>query len=332
MKIALCILSLLVVGLTLVCVWLLRQLRHIRQQVTESVTTTKQSTDTAPQDAPASAEKKIGEIASPVIIPKPTQKADGALVKPLSDKPKRKIVVVDDSADSRKEMAFQLASDFEVLVAEDGKQGLALVRDQHPVLVVSSVRMPVMTGYELCHAIREDTALCQIPVILVSALSERENIIYGLEAGADDYIVKPYDVAILRTRIMSILKRNKEQMDKVLGGLAISKREYKDRQDKMLMDKVIGIIKKHLSDSEFTINDLCLELGMSRSSTFGKIKVLTGHGPKDLIKAIRMDEAHELLLTHELNVGEVAYRVGFSDPKYFSTCFKKQFGISPTKI
>ncbi len=331
MKVLLCLLSLMLVALATVCVWLLHQMKSLRRQLAGN--NPQQGTSPGGQPSTVPAEQRSSPSAEQLAPPpagEPGSEPEAANVQ--ADKPKRKIVVVGESARTREELARQLAADFDVLVAEDGRQGLDLVRDHHPALVVSGVRMPVMSGYELCHAIREDLTISQIPVILVSAQSERENIIYGLEVGAADYIVKPFDMAVMRTRILSILKRNQEQMDKVLGSLALSKKKYKDEQNKKLMDKVIAIIKKHLSDSEFSINDLCSELGMSRSSAFGKIKVLTGHGPNDLIKAIRLDEANELLLTHEFSVGEVAYRVGFSDPKYFSTCFKKQFGISPTKL
>lgn len=98
------------------------------------------------------------------------------------------------------------------------------------------------------------------------------------------------------------------------------------------MDKVMGIIEERLPDSDFTINELCSKLAMSRTSVFNKIKTLTGKSPNDVIKVMRLNKAHELLLTRELNVAEVAFKVGFADPKYFSTCFKKQFGVSPNKV
>lgn len=326
MIVLLCLLILAIVALALICVRLFRRLKTLEQQTAPPPVDTRKESDL---QAPLNSQEQEETLVS---MPPLETAAETADEEAMQDMPKRKIVVVDDNAAMRGSLVNELSADFEVLPAENGEQGLALVREHKPAIVVSDVRMPVMTGYELCHAIRHDAETKHIPVILVSALSERENIIYGLEAGAVDYIVKPFDMAVLRTRILSILKRNQEQQNKSVSASGLSKMEYKNQQDKELMFRVVGIVKERLADSEFSINDLCLELGMSRSSLYGKIKVLTGRGPNDLIKSMRLDEAHRLLLLRELNVGEVAYRVGFSDPKYFSTCFKKQFGISPTKV
>lgn len=157
-----------------------------------------------------------------------------------------------------------------------------------------------------CSRLRENVETSHIAIILVSTLCERENIIYGLEAGADDYITRPFDMDILRSRIHTIIKRHQSYRENPLTPNALSKIDYKSKLDKAFMDKVMGIIEEQLPNSDFTINDLCSELAMSRSSV--------------------------LLLSRELNVGEVAFKVGFADPKYFSTCFKKQFGVSPNKV
>lgn len=326
MIVLLCLLALVIVVLAFTCVSLFLRLKALEQRIVAQPAKTGQELDLQAPLPPTEQEESL------VTMPPLSATSETTGEEEEQNMPKRKIVVVDDNAEMRECLEQQLSADFEVLVAENGEQGLAMTRESHPAIVVSDVRMPVMTGYELCHAIRQDGEINHIPVILISALSERENIIYGLEAGAADYIVKPFDMAVLRTRILSILKRNQEQLDKVMFTSTLSKMEYKNLQDKELMDRVVAIVKERLSDSNFSINELCQELGMSRSAVYGKIKVLTGHGPNDLIKTVRLDEARELLLSRELNVGEVAYRVGFSDPKYFSTCFKKQFGISPTKV
>ena len=241
------------------------------------------------------------------------------------------IVGADDSM--REELIQDLSKDcFEVMTAVDGGEGLRMACECNPDIVISDVMMPVLSGYELCSRLRENVETSHIAIILVSVLCERENIIYGLEAGADDYVTRPFDVAILRTRIHAIMKRHQAYRDNPLTQTSLSKMDYKSKLDKAFMDKAMGIVEERLSDSEFSINDLCAELAMSRSSVFNKIKALTGKGPNDVIKVMRLNKAHELLLSHEYNVSEVAFRVGFSDPKYFSTCFKKQFGISPNKV
>ena len=242
------------------------------------------------------------------------------------------ILVVEDDDVVREYLVRNLSQTFDVLDAADGGEGLDMARENNPDIVISDVMMPVMTGYELCHRLRESVETSHIAIILVSALTERENIIYGLEAGADDYLTKPFDMAILLTRIQTILKRRQAYRDSAASANFVSRIDYKSQIDREFMDRTMDIIKQRSSNSDFSINDLCMELGMSRSSVYNKIKTLTGKGPNEIIKVVRLNNARELLLSHGYNVGEVAFMVGFSDPKYFSTCFKKQFGVSPNKI
>lgn len=242
------------------------------------------------------------------------------------------ILVVEDDDVVREYLVRNLSQTFDVLDAADGGEGLDMARENNPDIVISDVMMPVMTGYELCHRLRESVETSHIAIILVSALTERENIIYGLEAGADDYLTKPFDMAILLTRIQTILKRRQAYRDSAASANYVSRIDYKSQIDREFMDRAMDIIKQRSSNSDFSINDLCIELGMSRSSVYNKIKTLTGKGPNEIIKVVRLNNARELLLSHGYNVGEVAFMVGFSDPKYFSTCFKKQFGVSPNKI
>lgn len=329
MIVLLCFFIVVTVALSAVCVFLYRRVRDLEKASVANVSVAEGETEA--ETPHVDVEQEVPAVEMPPALESLSAEADDVELGG-AEFSRPKIVVVDDSTEMRESLAEQLSADFDVLVAEDGEKGLALARESIPDLVVSDVRMPVMTGYELCHALRQDSDICHIPVILVSALSERENIIYGLEVGADDYIVKPFDMEVLRMRIRSVLKRNQMQRDMMANSSGISKMEYKNQQDKELMDRVMAIVAEHLSDSDFAINHLCMELGMSRSSVYGRIKVLTGHGPKDIIKVMRLEKAHEMLLKRGMSVTEVAYSVGFSDPKYFSTCFKKQFGISPTKV
>ena len=322
----LCLLLFVIMALAIICMLLLARLRVLQQQIAaQSLGPTPKLGLQVPSSPTEQEEALVNMSPLDSVYSSFSEKRE-------QDEPKRKIVVVDDHVEMRTCLQQQLSADFEVLTAENGEQGLVLIRENRPVLVISDVRMPVMTGYELCQALRQDMGTQHIPVILISALSKREHIIYGLEAGAADYIVKPFDMTVLRTHIFTILKRSQEQSDKPAITSVLSKTEYKNQQDKELMDRIVAIVKKRLSDANFSIDELCQERCMSRSSVYGKMKILTGHGPNNLIKTIRLNEAYELLLRRELNVGEVAYHVGFSDPKYFSTCFKKQFGISPNKV
>lgn len=245
---------------------------------------------------------------------------------------KTSILIIGNQVAEDAELVASLSEEFAVQTSSDGLDGLEKACETTPDIVISDVMMAGFTGYELCARLRENVATSHIAVILVSALCERENIIYGLEAGADDYVSKPLDIEILKTRIHALLKRRQAYREQALTSNVLSKLEYKTKLDKEFMDNVMAILESKIPDSSFIINDLCAELAMSRSSVFNKIKALTGKGPNELIKILRLNKAHELLLSREHTVGEVAFLVGFSDPKYFSTCFKKQFGVSPNKV
>ena len=217
------------------------------------------------------------------------------------------ILLVDEDADLRAYLRSQLGRDFDVTEASNGGDAWDMAVTLNPDVIISGMLLPVISGDELCRKLHGSVETSHIAVILLSSLSERENIIYGLEAGADDYITKPFDIDILRTRINNQL-------------------------DKEFMNRVFRIIESQIANSDFAINDLCYELAMSRSSVYNKIKTLTGRGPNDIIRIVRLSRAKELLSRRPYPINEVATMVGFADPKYFSTCFKKEYGISPSKI
>ena len=210
MIVLLCLLILMIVALAFTCVLLFLRLKALEQRTVTQSTEIEQKLNLQAPLFPTEQEVSL------VSMPPLTTTSDPAGEEEGQDVPKRKIVVVDNNTEMREYLEQQLSADFEVLVAENGEQGFALIRENRPAIVISDVHMPVMTGYELCHALRQDVEINHIPIILISALSKRENIIYGLEAGAADYIVKPFDIIVLRTRILSILKRNQEQLDKAM--------------------------------------------------------------------------------------------------------------------
>lgn len=267
------------------------------------------------------------EVRAPVVLPESIEPAG-----PETNAMSATILIVGDDINVSSELVKNLSDEYELLTAVDGNEGLQLACEANPDIVLADAMCPGLSGYELCSRLRENVETSHIAIILYSALCERENVIYGLEAGADDFITLPFDMAILRSRIHTIMKRHQSYRENPLTPNALSKVDYKSKLDKAFMDKVMGIIEERLPDSEFTINELCSKLAMSRTSVFNKIKALTGKSPNDVIKVMRLNKAHELLLTRELNVAEVAFKVGFADPKYFSTCFKKQFGVSPNKV
>ena len=243
------------------------------------------------------------------------------------------LLLAEDDPDMREYLTNSLSSEYKVVGVPDGGKALEMAREINPDIIISDVVMPVLEGDELCRILKSSVDTSHIPVILLTALSERENIIFGLEAGANDYIIKPFDLSVLKVRIRNILQNRQRLRDTVLSMNARPEEtDYTSQLDKEFLDKVMGVIREELSNSEFSINDFCRMLGMSRTSVYNKIKTLTGQGPNDFIRIVRLNQAKELLASRKYSIGEVATMVGFSDPKYFSTCFKKQFGASPSKI
>ena len=243
------------------------------------------------------------------------------------------ILVVDEDEAARKYLTVPLSKEFDIAEAGDGGAAWEMALELNPDIIISDMMTSVIPGDELCRKLRGNVETSHIAIILLSALSERENIIYGLEAGADDYIAKPCDLDILRTRILSLLKRRQRLRQEVVNMQGHTELvEFKSQLDRDFMRRVFRIIEGQLSNTDFSIGDLCYELAMSRSSVYNKIKTLTGRGPNDIIKIVRLSRARDLLTRRPWPIAEVATMVGFSDPKYFSTCFKKEYGISPSKL
>ena len=261
------------------------------------------------------------------------QAATGAVHEETERARKNVLLLAEDDADMREYLVDSLSSEYKVVAVPDGGKALETAREINPDIIISDIVMPVLEGDELCRILKSSVETSHIPIILLTALSERENIIFGLEAGANDYIIKPFDLSVLKVRIRNILQNRQHLRETVLAMDAQPEEtDYTSQLDKEFLDKVMKVIEEELSDSEFSINDFCRMLGMSRTSVYNKIKTLTGQGPNDFIRIVRLNKAKELLVSRKYSIGEVANMVGFSDPKYFSTCFKKQFGTSPSKI
>ena len=196
--------------------------------------------------------------------------------------------------------------------------------------------MPVMRGDDLCQTLKNNVETSHIPIILLTALGDRESILHGLDIKADSYVVKPFDIDILKANISSILT-NKEFIRRRFSKLDYHTEDLpKEIQevpglnlDQEFLLKATDIVKKNMGE-EFNVDDLCQEMGMSRSSLYNKVKALTGHSPSDFIRQIRMKEAALLLKSKKYTVAEVSDMLGISDPKYFTDIFKKHYGMTPS--
>lgn len=246
---------------------------------------------------------------------------------------KNRVFVIDDDEDMRSFLSEAFGGEYEVTLFSESSELLERLRRDTPDMVIADVMMPKIRGDELCRIIKTDITTSHIPVILLSGLTAREDVINGLESHADDYIVKPFDIIVLKARMRNIIKNRRQLSRQVLDQDSKPEdAEYTSELDRRFMTTVMEQLNASLANPEFSVGDLCARLGMSRTSVYNKIRSITGQSVNEFIRIVRLNKSKELLSTGLHNVSEVAYMVGFSDPKYFSTCFKKQFGISPSKF
>ncbi|MCG9793171.1 hybrid sensor histidine kinase/response regulator transcription factor [Flavobacterium algicola] len=246
---------------------------------------------------------------------------------------KLKILIIDDNTELRKYLVDFLSSFYKVYEAENGKEGLEVCRKIKPVLCVVDVMMPVMDGFQFVEELKADENICHTAVVLLTALAENKSRIKGYKIGVDGYLVKPFDPSLLKTRIDNIIKIHLDLKQRFLGDVesdvvALSHSEI----DIELISKIKQLIEDNIANPELTSIFICNELAMSSSKLYRKIKQLTDLSTNEFIRIIRLKRSAVLLKTKNYNVTEVADMVGFNDPLYFSRCFKKQFGYSPSRL
>lgn len=247
-------------------------------------------------------------------------------------KTKPHILIVEDTADIRLYLRENLIEDFDVTEAENGAEALSKARETSPDLIISDVVMPRMDGIEFCRRIKSDILTSHIPVILLTA---RTSLIYridGLEKGADDYMVKPFNLTLLKARVRNLILIREQLKEKFSRSIELSPSEVAVTQlDEAFLKHLLEIVEQHMGEDEFSIDDLARLTAMSRMQLYRKIKALTGQTPNTVIRDIRLKRAAQLLRTGQFNISQVAYRVGFSDLKYFRERFKEKFGVMPSE-
>ena len=242
------------------------------------------------------------------------------------------LLLVDDNRDFCEFMADSLADEYSVLVAFNGQEALEQLRKNDVNIVVSDVMMPIMSGTELCSRIKTNILWSHIPVILLTARTAEEYQIEGLELGADDYLTKPFNFNLLKLRIQKFLEWTEkchlsfsQKMDVSPGEITITP------LDEQLIEKAIKVVEEHISDTEFSVEDLGAAVGLSRSHLYKKLMNITGKGPAEFIRTIRLKRGRQLLGKSQLQIAEIAYAVGFNSPKRFTINFKSEFGLSPSE-
>ncbi|MEZ4687318.1 MAG: helix-turn-helix domain-containing protein [Bacteroidia bacterium] len=242
------------------------------------------------------------------------------------------LLIIEDSPDVAQYLVACLEGRYQLLLASDGQEGIDIALEKVPDLILSDVIMPRKNGYEVCHALKSDLRTSHIPIVLLTAKTDFDSRMEGFSRGADAYLAKPFELEELLIRLDQLLG-----MRQKLRARYQSYEPQEPASDETIhaedafIRKLQHILDEHLLDTDFGITGFCNELGMSRSQLYQKVKALTGRSTSIYIRFLRLNKARKLLQNSQLNVAEVAYQVGFSDPKYFSRTYQQEFGEPPSQ-
>ena len=240
------------------------------------------------------------------------------------------VLVVEDHPDLRDFIREHLAGTYTILEAENGAAGLATAEAHIPDLVISDIMMPEMNGYDLCAALKSNVKTSHIPVILLTAKAGTEDKLEGLETGADDYLVKPFDPRELKTRVANLIRLRAQLREKFSTEMLLKPGKVSvPSTQQVFLERLKEITEAHLAEEDFNVEMLGRELGMSRAQVHRKLKAISGQSASEFIRTFRLQRAAELLLQDAGNIAEIAYMVGFNSQAYFTRSFQELFGCSP---
>lgn len=266
----------------------------------------------------------------PLFPPPPLVDVPGVKIK---SKSKHRILVVDDDKEIRQYICDEMATDYHVASCADGKEALSMILKNTPDLIISDIMMPEIDGITLCRKIKQNVNINHIPVVLLTAKSDEEDNLEGLGIGADAYIVKPFNIEILKKTVQNII-RNREILRNNFSGNQQQKDKVRDvtlnSPDEKLLKKIMNTINENIANPSLNVEMLSHEIGISRVHLHRKLKELTNQSTRDLIRNIRLQQAAKLLSEKSLNISEVAFAVGFTNIAHFSNAFKEFYGMSPT--
>lgn len=251
---------------------------------------------------------------------------------PLND---RTVLLVDDDDDLRNQLAADLRHYYNIETATDGGEALRMIQEKRPELVISDVRMPGMGGFELTKKIRQTPEISDLPIILLTAISDEEKKVKGTEYGADEYLIKPFSMKLLVAKCRSLIaQRDRLRVryaKEVVGSAPLADIIVEDA-DKKFLERFENWVSAHLSQTDMQAMDFANSMKMGRTTFFKKVKQVTGMPPHEYIRKIRMQRAAELLQDPAQSIAEVSYQTGFEDPSYFSRTFKEYFGITASQF
>ena len=260
-----------------------------------------------------------------------TEKVENETIE-AGDKKRGTILIVEDNNEIRHYLSSGLAELFNTLEAGNGEEALEKLKDNEVDIIVTDVMMPVMDGIKLCKNVKQNIRTCHIPVIILSAKSEVKDQMEGLQMGADDYIPKPFSLAILTTKIQNMMRTRRRMLERYSKSLEVEPEKITfNAMDEALLKRAVAIVEKNMDNIEFSTDEFAREMNMSRSNLHLKLKAITGESTIDFIRKIRFNEAAKLLKDGRYTIAEVSTMVGFNTPSYFATSFKKYFGCLPTE-
>jgi len=241
-------------------------------------------------------------------------------------------LVIDDNVDLRSFIKSHFEPDFKVFEAKNGKDGWEQALETIPDIVIADVMMPIMDGNELCKKLKHDERTSHIPIIMLSALGSSENQLAGIDAGADDYLTKPFDVGLLKAKVENILSIRKSLRERYSKEMILKPKDIVlASPDEKFLKRLINLIEKNIANDSLDVEYIALNLDVSRTQLYRKIGALTDMSPKEFVRDQRLKRAAQMVLQNRLNISEVAYGVGFNDVAYFRKCFKEKFGMSASE-
>ena len=250
------------------------------------------------------------------------------------------MLVVEDNLELRTFLRQLFSNEYVIYTAGNGMEGLNKASTISPDVIISDVMMPEMDGVDMVIALRKDVSTSHIPIILLTAKTDIDSRLHGLEIGADDYITKPFSASYLKARIANLLQRRKDMQElftsRLLEEVKPEKQEVEEHllmttQDQIFLEKLKGLIDKNMDNSDLLIDDLVKEMAVSRTIFFKKLKALTGLGPNEFVKEMRIKRAAQLLGNRDYNITQISYAVGINGSRYFSKCFKAKYGVTPSE-
>ena len=242
------------------------------------------------------------------------------------------LLIAEDNDDLRFYLKDNLLQKYHIYEASNGVEALKIITHTTIDLIISDIMMPQMDGIELCRRVKSDRTICHIPLILLTARSSEQQQLEGLETGADDYVTKPFNFQILEAKISNIisLRRNARQVFR--SKIHIEAQDIAVTSlDEQFMRKALELVEKNMGTTDYSVEAMSRDMGMSRTLLYKKILALTGRPPLEFVRSLRLKRAALLLSKSQMNVSEIAFQVGFNDPKYFSKHFKNEFGVLPSK-